>query len=209
MNRTDTPEKVASTDELGHLPERKGFDMYAFLLDFDITRSTCGGRSGRYASEVQQRAYMVWADQRREIERLRAGYMRLRDASDNEMRDGDLERTVAIELLGPDAANSRQRWRFKEIAMAQKFQPVGWLIDNETEHARMLLGSNFQRDKMGTNNRLVVTLLDAQEAVYQEGKQCAQWVRDNYQDYPTIERLCAAMLASRLLPNGYDFRPNV
>lgn len=33
----------------------------------DITRSTCGGRAGRYASEVTQRAYMVWVDQQREI----------------------------------------------------------------------------------------------------------------------------------------------
>ena len=49
--------------------------------------------------------------------------------------------------------------------MAQQFTPVGWLIDDDTEHARMLLGSDWQRDKMGMSNMLVVTLLDAQNSV--------------------------------------------
>ena len=71
MSDETTPGNVRLNDGLGHLPERKGFDKYAFLLDFDITRSTCGGRAGRYASEVTQRAYMVWADQQREMKRMR------------------------------------------------------------------------------------------------------------------------------------------
>ena len=85
--------------------------------------------------------------------------------------------------------------------MEHQFKPVGWLIDGETEHARMLLGSDWQMTKMGRSNKLVVTLLDAQEAEHQERKRCAQWVRDNYQDYGTIDMLCAAMLASRVLPS--------
>lgn len=52
--------------------KRDDFDQYAFLADFDITRSSCGPSAGRYASELTQRAYMVWADQQREIERLRS-----------------------------------------------------------------------------------------------------------------------------------------
>ena len=71
MAQTDQPLPVLSSDELGLAPEREGFDKYAFMLDFDITRSTCGGRAGRYASEMTQRAYMVWADQQCEIARLR------------------------------------------------------------------------------------------------------------------------------------------
>ena len=51
--------------------------------------------------------------------------------------------------------------------MTQHFEPVGWLIDGDTEHVRMLLGSDWQSTKMGGSNKLVVTLLDAQEAVYQ------------------------------------------
>ena len=73
----DTPHSGPATEPLalklteGLGPNATEFDKYAFLADFDITRSTCGGRAGRYASEVTQRAYMVWADRRREIERLR------------------------------------------------------------------------------------------------------------------------------------------
>ena len=36
---------------------------------------------------------------------------------------------------------------------------------------------------------------------YVERERCVQWVRDNYQDHPTIDGLCAAMLASRILPS--------
>ena len=61
----------------------------------DTKCETCG-------SDCNERDELIKAE--REIDRLRAGYMRLRDASDNEMRDGDLARTVAIELLGPDAS---------------------------------------------------------------------------------------------------------
>ena len=32
-----------------------------------------------------------------------------------------------------------------------------------------------------------------------ERERCAKWVRDNYQDHPTIDGLCAAML-SRIIP---------
>lgn len=70
MTTEATPGNVPLSDQLGQ-PPREGFDEYAFLADFDITRSTCGQRAGRYASEVTQRAYMVWADQQREISRLR------------------------------------------------------------------------------------------------------------------------------------------
>ena len=49
--------------------------------------------------------------------------------------------------------------------MTYKFQPVGWLIDEGTEHARMLLGSDWQAQKMGGHNALVVTLIDARNAV--------------------------------------------
>ena len=77
MNDKTTPGNVRLNDGLGQLPERKSFDKYAFLLDFDITRSTCGGRAGRYASEVTQRAYMVWDDQQREIDHLRAALERI------------------------------------------------------------------------------------------------------------------------------------
>ena len=48
----------------------------------------------------------------------------------------------------------------------QALKPVAWLIDEDTEHARVLLGSAWQPSKMGAYNKLLVTLLDAQEAVY-------------------------------------------
>lgn len=67
--KADRPLPVLSSEGLG--PNATEFDKYAFLADMDITRSTCGGRTGRYASEATQRGYMVWADQQREIERLR------------------------------------------------------------------------------------------------------------------------------------------
>ena len=46
--------------------------------------------------------------------------------------------------------------------MTYKFTPVGWLIDEGTEHERALLGSNWQAQKMGGHNVLLVTLMDAQ-----------------------------------------------
>ena len=46
--------------------------------------------------------------------------------------------------------------------MTYKFTPVVWLIDEGTEHERMLLGSDWQAQKMGGHNVLLVTLLDAQ-----------------------------------------------
>ena len=49
--------------------------------------------------------------------------------------------------------------------MTYKFEPVGWLIDEGTEHARMLLGSTLQSNKMGMHNALLVTLRDANKAV--------------------------------------------
>ena len=49
--------------------------------------------------------------------------------------------------------------------MTYEFTPVGWLIDEGTEHARMLLGSTLQSNKMGMHNALLVTLRDANKAV--------------------------------------------
>jgi len=80
---------VCSTGELGQAQRRAEFDEYAFLADFDTTRSTCGGRSGKYASEVTQRAYMVWADQQREIERLQAELLALTKDRDTWVRRAD------------------------------------------------------------------------------------------------------------------------
>ena len=71
MPTDDTAGQGPAERLLGPASEREGFDKYAFLLDFDITRSTCGRRAGQYASEVTQRAYMVWANQQREIAHLR------------------------------------------------------------------------------------------------------------------------------------------
>ena len=48
--------------------------------------------------------------------------------------------------------------------------PVAWLIDEDTEHARVILGSAWQASKMGAYNKLLVTLMDAQEAIYQATK---------------------------------------
>ena len=56
--------------------------------------------------------------------------------------------------------------------------PVAWLIDEDTEHARVLIGSTWQPSKMGAYNKLLVTLLDAQEATHRavltERERCAQ-----------------------------------
>ena len=49
--------------------------------------------------------------------------------------------------------------------MTYKFTPVGWLIDEGTKHERMLLGSAWRALEMGSYNILVVTLMDAQNAV--------------------------------------------
>ena len=46
--------------------------------------------------------------------------------------------------------------------MTYKFTPVGWLIDEGTGHERMLLGGDWQAQKMGGHNVLLVTLGDAQ-----------------------------------------------
>ena len=43
----------------------------------------------------------IFQDAREEIERLREGYARLRDAGDLEMGDGDLARQIASEMLAP------------------------------------------------------------------------------------------------------------
>ena len=51
------------------------------------------------------------------------------------------------------------------ITQIQGMIPVGWLIDENTEYARMILGSDWQRAKMGVYNQLVVTLIDAQNAI--------------------------------------------
>ena len=57
-------------------------------------------------------------------------------------------------------------------------KPVAWLIDDDTEHARVILGSDWQASKMGEYNRLLVTLLDAQEAIFRavkaERERCAK-----------------------------------
>ena len=49
---------------------------------------------------------------------------------------------------------------------AYTLTPVAWLIDEGTEHARVLLGSDYQLSTMGAYNKMLVTLLDAQEAVH-------------------------------------------
>ena len=49
--------------------------------------------------------------------------------------------------------------------MTYQFEHVGWLIDEGTEHERLQLGSEWKIHKMGMSNKLVVTLLDAQNSV--------------------------------------------
>lgn len=104
----DTPGLVRLSEGLGPAPKRTGFDKYAFLADFDITRSTCGSRAGKYASEVTQRAYMVWADQQRENERLRAALQALVNAlnSGHSLTIFDAL-TGAEAALGPNAEVNR------------------------------------------------------------------------------------------------------
>ena len=80
MHKTDTPEKVTSTDELGHLPERTPVDWRGHGLSWALADSMASQRDDEWTADDVARAFAdgaargIAADRDRIVNALPGGY---------------------------------------------------------------------------------------------------------------------------------------